>query len=128
MIAGAIPVMRVVINEGEGSLALDEVRRFELMRGLLEKGYAVTSTRSGGQVSGVGEHGGMMVVLGQFNQEGFADAQGMAGNLKLHFCDIDGMDLAAIVSAVEAARGETADSKPSKWKPWFPVIDYKRCT
>lgn len=128
MIASAAPVLRVVIYEGEGSRALDESQRFDLMRSLLEKGYAVTSTRSGGQVSGVGDCGGTMVVLGQFSQDGFAGAQATAGDLKLHFCDIEGMDLAAINEAVESARGGTDQPKPGKWKPWFPVIDYKRCT
>jgi len=128
MIANAAPVLRVVIYEGEGSRSLDEGQRYDLMRTLLEKGYAVTSTRSGGQVSGAGDRGGTMVVLGQFNQDGFAGAEAIAGDLKLHFCDIDGMDLPAIHAAVENARGETDQPKPGKWKPWFPVIDYKRCT
>jgi Pyruvate/2-oxoacid:ferredoxin oxidoreductase delta subunit len=128
MIANAAPVLRVVIYEGEGSRPLDEGQRFDLMRSLLEKGYAVTSTRFGGQVSGAGDRGGTMVVLGQFNQDGFAGAEAIAGDLKLHFCDISEMDLPGIQAAVENARGETDQPKPGKWKPWFPVIDYKRCT
>ena len=43
MIANAAPAPRVVLYEGEGSRALEESQRFELMRTLLEKGYAVTS-------------------------------------------------------------------------------------
>jgi Pyruvate/2-oxoacid:ferredoxin oxidoreductase delta subunit len=128
MIANAAPVLRVVIYEGEGSRPLDESQRFDLMRTLLEKGYAVTSTRFGGQVSGAGNRGGTMVVLGQFNQDGFAGAEATAGDLKLHFCDISEMDLPAVLAAIENARSETDQPKPGKWKPWFPVIDYKRCT
>ena len=44
----AANVLRVILYEGEGSRALEDDRRYELMRTLLEKGYAVTSTRSGG--------------------------------------------------------------------------------
>src|SRR3954454_24327139 len=107
MIANAAPVLRVVIYEGEGSRARDEGQRYDLMRSLLETGSAVPSTRSGGQVSGAGDRGGTMVVLGQFNQDGFAGAEATAGDLKLHFCDISEMDLPAIHAAVENARGET---------------------
>lgn len=121
----AANVLRVILYEGEGSRALDDDRRYEVMRALLEKGYAVTSTRSGGQVSGVGDGQGTWVVLGQFDQQGFNGAQGAAGELKLKVCDIDGMDGPAVVAAVEAEAGAT---KASKWKPWFPVIDYQRCT
>jgi Pyruvate/2-oxoacid:ferredoxin oxidoreductase delta subunit len=117
--------LRVILYEGDGSRALDDDRRYELMRALLEKGYAVTSTRSGGQVSGIGDGQGTWVVLGQFDQQGFNGAQGAAGDLKLKVCDIDGMEPPAVVSAVEAEAGAT---KTSKWKPWFPVIDYQRCT
>ncbi len=78
----AADVLRVILYEGEGSRALEDERRYELMRGLLEKGYAVTSTRSGGQVSGVDDGRGTWVVLGQFDQQGFGGAQGAAGDLK----------------------------------------------
>jgi Pyruvate/2-oxoacid:ferredoxin oxidoreductase delta subunit len=29
---------------------------------------------------------------------------------------------------VDKARGETPMNEPGNWKPWFPVIDYSRCT
>src|SRR5256885_3030283 len=123
MIAGAIPIARVVLYEGNGARALDDQQRYELMRGLLEKGYAVTSTRAGGQVSGVDQQG-VMIVLGRFEQEGFGGAQGDAGNLQLRFCEIDGMDLPAVFGVVESTAAQALPNKPSKWKPWFPVIDY----
>jgi NAD-dependent dihydropyrimidine dehydrogenase PreA subunit len=33
-----------------------------------------------------------------------------------------------IVAAVETARAEKQAIVPGGWKPWFPVIDYDRCT
>jgi NAD-dependent dihydropyrimidine dehydrogenase PreA subunit len=123
------PSPRVVLYEGEGSRPLDDGQRFDLMRSLLEKGYAVTSARSGGQVSSAGESdGGAMVVLGRFDEDRFAAAEGSAGDLKVHVRDIDDLDAPAAVAAVETLRDELQPAKPSKWKPWFPVIDYDRCT
>ena len=33
-----------------------------------------------------------------------------------------------IVELVDAVRSDLALPKPGTWKPWFPVIDYQRCT
>src|SRR5688572_1276328 len=100
--------------------------RFELLRTLLEKGYAVTAVRDGGAVSASDD--GTLLVLGVF--EGGAPPQlGSAGDsVRVLFRDIGGMDLAAVIGHVESARGETQARKPGGWKPWFPVIDYGRCT
>jgi NAD-dependent dihydropyrimidine dehydrogenase PreA subunit len=128
MIANATAPTRVVLYEGDGSRPLDDARRFDLMRGLLEKGHAVTLSKSGGNVSPADSAaGGTMVVLGEFDQHGFAGAEGAAGDLKLHFRDISGMDLPAVATAVDSTRDPAAEA-PKKWKPWFPVIDYDRCT
>jgi len=98
------------------------------MRTLLEKGYAVTSARSGGQVSGAAEGDRAMVVLGKFDEERFGGADGSAGGMTVHVRDIGDLDTPAAVAAVETIRDEVQPTKPSKWKPWFPVIDYDRCT
>ena len=127
MIANARSPMRVVLYEGDGSRPVDEAQRFELMKSLLEKGYAVTSTRSGGQVSAPTD-AGTMVVLGRFDEQRPIDAGGASGDLQLHVRDIEGLDTPAVLDTVESARGEAQAPKPGGWKPWFPVIDYKRCT
>ena len=41
------PRLRVVLYEGHGSEPLEGPRRYEVLRTLLEKGYAVTSVRPG---------------------------------------------------------------------------------
>ena len=128
MIPGASNALRVVLYEGEGSRPLEERQRFDLLRTLLEKGYSVTRTRSGGAVSGPGESAGTMVVLGRFDRQQFAQADGAAGDLKLHFRDVEGQSTGACVETVESVRGEAQATRPGGWKPWFPVIDYKRCT
>jgi len=128
VIANAAKPMRVVLYEGEGARPVDEGQRFDLLKSLLEKGYPVTTTRAGGRVSGADSGGGTMVVLGRFDEEPSIDADGSAGDLKLHVRDIEGMETPAVLDAVESARGEAQAPKPGGWKPWFPVIDYNRCT
>lgn len=34
----------------------------------------------------------------------------------------------AALAAIDAAREAAAQPQPKAWKPWFPVIDYERCT
>ena len=37
-------------------------------------------------------------------------------------------DDGVVVESVESVRGETNTVEHGNWKPWFPVIDYDRCT
>jgi len=37
-------------------------------------------------------------------------------------------DVAAVAGKIEGRREELNAAKPGEWKPWFPVIDYSRCT
>jgi len=119
---------RVVLYEGDGARPLDEANRFDLLRGLLEKGYPVTTARQQGQVSRPDESDGDLVVLGRFDEDRLAGATGVAGNLNIHVRDIDALDTPAAIAEVEALRSQSQPTPPSRWKPWFPVIDYKRCT
>ncbi|MDZ4288270.1 MAG: ferredoxin family protein, partial [Prosthecobacter sp.] len=50
------------------------------------------------------------------------------GQVTIDARDITGLDAVAIVALVEKTRGVTPMNEPGKWKPWFPVIDYSRCT
>jgi NAD-dependent dihydropyrimidine dehydrogenase PreA subunit len=116
---------RVVLYEAEGSRPIEAAVRFEVARALLEKGYAVTSTRSGGRVSDAPS--GAIAVLGRFNGAPPAPERS-GGDVSLHFRDIDGMPAPVVVEAVEAIRAEVNVPRPGGWKPWFPVIDFGRCT
>jgi Pyruvate/2-oxoacid:ferredoxin oxidoreductase delta subunit len=60
---------------------------------------------------------GAAVVVGQFN-----------GSPTESVRDITGLSGPAIAELVETARAEAAAPKQGEWKPWFPVIDYDRCT
>ena len=55
---------------------------------------------------------------------------GMPGSpvQNIRFENITGLSDTQITDRVEAFRSETNKPKPGEWKPWFPVIDYDRCT
>ena len=126
MIAASKPVVRVVIYEGDGSTPLAPVIRAELSRILLEQGYSISRVRNGSAASAVSS--GSMVVIGQFAEQKPAFANGADGAVEVHFREVAGLSAADIVKAVDACRGDASMPKPGGWKPWFPVIDYGRCT
>jgi NAD-dependent dihydropyrimidine dehydrogenase PreA subunit len=117
--------VRVVLYEGNGSAPLQPEERFELMRALLEKGYPVTRSLPGGRVSAAVD--GSLLVLGRFAGEK-PQAEATDGAVALHFQDIEGLETADVLNIVEAHREEVQGPRPRAWKPWFPVIDYDRCT
>lgn len=117
--------LRVVLYEGEGAEPLDAGGRFAALSSLLEKGYAVTCATGSGKVAAA--HPGSMLVLGQF-RAGPPSLESADAGVKLHFRDISGLDAPRLAEVVETVRGEADAARHGDWKPWFPVIDYDRCT
>ncbi len=111
--------VQVVLYEGSGSQPLEPAERGAMMRALLEKGYPVESVRAGG-VANLSP-GAATVVLGKFDGP-------LPQAPELHFRDLDGTATPDILSAIDSVREAASLPQPGKWKPWFPVIDYKRCT
>ena len=117
--------LRVVLYEGTGSIVLRAEARAKVMMALLDKGYAVT--RSGQSASAMPHDDRSLLVLGAF--EGEAPVlEDHTGQIRIETRDITGLEAEAIVALVEKSRGATPMNEPGKWKPWFPVIDYSRCT
>src|SRR5205085_2319579 len=50
------------------------------------------------------------------------------GEVKIRFQDITGLETSQIKEKVEMVRAELGAAQHENWKPWFPVIDYARCT
>ncbi|MEX2273638.1 MAG: ferredoxin family protein [Vicinamibacterales bacterium] len=121
--SGAI---RVVLYEGAGSAPFGAGERFEITRALLEKGYRVTRAHAGGRGT-AGAEGAPLVVLGRFDEAKPAEAVSEAG-APVYFRDVADRQPDAIVALVEEAGAGAGATKPGGWKPWFPVIDYGRCT
>ncbi|OWK36768.1 ferredoxin family protein [Fimbriiglobus ruber] len=117
---------RVVVFEGTGSRPLEPTTRRELVTALLQKGHAVTVVRSGSAASAI--TGGTLVVLGRFTDAQPERAEGNGGAVAIHFRDIESAPAARAAEMVDEIRNELQLPKPGGWKPWFPVIDYDRCT
>jgi Pyruvate/2-oxoacid:ferredoxin oxidoreductase delta subunit len=118
--------LRVVLYEGDGAAPLDDA--FSTMSTLLEKGYSVTRTTAGGKVAP--QDKGSLVVLGKFSAgtPNAASADDDAGTVSVRFHDITNRDIASVTALVEEERVAAGAAQHGAWKPWFPVIDYDRCT
>ena len=122
---------RIILYEGIGSEPLDDTIRFELTGRLLGMGYRIARVRPGGRVAAHGQQ--HQLVLGRFAQVGATglasaplEAVSETGSVTIRA--IDGLAVDQIIELVETASAEVvAPSRPA-WKPWFPVIDYDRCT
>jgi Pyruvate/2-oxoacid:ferredoxin oxidoreductase delta subunit len=117
--------LRVVLYEGDGAHSLEAGERFTVMAALLERGFAVTRSTTRGNVAPA-DHTSLLV-LGKFDGPA-PNGEDSNGTVPVHFADIKGLDALRIAEAVEAERVQRSAAKHGDWKPWFPVIDYDRCT
>src|SRR6266446_607693 len=116
--------LRVVLYEGDGAAPLDNA--FATMTALLENGYAVTRTTAGGKVAP--QLKGSLVVLGKFSRGSAPAAEDGSGAVNVRIHDITNRDIANVAALVEEERAAAGAAQHGAWKPWFPVIDYDRCT
>ncbi len=118
--------LRVVLYEGNGSQPLPAEERYATIRALLERGFAVTrATGAGTPAPALKSH---LLVLGRFPGGQAPLAEDRMGEVELRIKDIGGLDAPAIAEVVEKVRFETHAARHGDWRPWFPVIDYDRCT
>ncbi len=116
--------LRVVIYEGDGAQPFDAAQRVAAMTTLLERGFAVTRTTTRGAVAPADRTS--LLVVGKFgDQTPTAEA---SDGVSIRFQNIDTLDAQRVAELVETERGERQAARHGDWKPWFPVIDYDRCT
>ena len=118
--------LRVVLYEGTGSIPLNAEARAKVMAALLDKGYAVTRSATGAPA--IPHDDRSLLLLGSFPQQTAPEIEDASGRVKIDTRDITGLDAESIVALVDKTRGDIPMNEPGKWKPWFPVIDYSRCT
>jgi Pyruvate/2-oxoacid:ferredoxin oxidoreductase delta subunit len=118
--------LRVVLYEGADAQPLEACDRFTALTALLEKGFAVTRAVAGGRVAP--HPRGSLLVFGKFAGGRVPEAEGVSPETHVRFQDITGFDAARIAETAEGVRAETGAANHGDWKPWFPVIDYDRCT
>jgi NAD-dependent dihydropyrimidine dehydrogenase PreA subunit len=137
MIAKKSSTMRVVLYEGRDSVPLDNPLRFELMQTLLDQGYFVSAVKPEGGLAKFSQP--HILVLGRFESLPSTVATDADAATQIHVRNIEGLSLESICDVVDdvsriadgVADGQSADAGSGsgpRWKPWFPVIDYDRCT
>ncbi len=94
-----------------------------LLNALLDQGLEVMSSGTADELRG--SQTTPTVRLGQFLKGIPADVDQENGH---HTRDISGLDAGAVIDVVEEARSSAKIEKADAWKPWFPVIDFDRCT
>ena len=110
--------LRVVLYEGPGSTPLGNEARYEAITSLLENGFEVTRPVAGQEVAP--SDNAPLLVLGLLK-----DPPVLATDSDVHFrnlADVHPLD------AAEEVREKTGARTLAAWKPWFPVIDFDRCT
>ena len=117
--------LRIVLYEGEGAATLEASDRCSTLTVLLEKGYAVTCA---GDEAVAPADDSTLLVLGRFENGQAPEAEDANSKVQVRFRDINGLDADGVTTLVEEERESTQTARHGEWKPWFPVIDYDRCT
>jgi Pyruvate/2-oxoacid:ferredoxin oxidoreductase delta subunit len=113
--------LRVVLYEGPGSAPLSADDRYQAVSALLDHGFEVTRPAQGGQVSRADQS--PILLLGKFEP-----GRSPAANEQIHVLDLTGLDGEAVLGVAREIREKAGARSLEAWKPWFPVIDYDRCT
>ncbi|MDA0811058.1 MAG: ferredoxin family protein [Verrucomicrobia bacterium] len=121
--------IQVIIYEGKGASPLADETRLAVLSQLLDKGFAVALAKEGGrEISAPTLKGKQrLLVLGDFagDAPSLEDASGQAS---IETVTVSGLSADEVLGRVEQFREGQPMNEPGKWKPWFPVIDYDRCT
>src|SRR5687768_6529673 len=115
--------IQLTLVTGNAAPQLTGSERFVLLKAFLEKGYGVSCVeRLPPDATNAGAETFVFARFHRFHP----DEEAEHGTLRA--LRIPEADPAAALAAVEAARIQAEFPSPGTWKPWFPVIDYKRCT
>ena len=119
--------LKVLLYEGNGALPLPPEARLKVMTALLDKGYAVSRVTPT-SVTATPSDDHTLLLLGTFPQRQAPALEDVTGRIQIETRDITDLDPETVVALVDKTRGDKPMNEPGKWKPWFPVIDYSRCT
>jgi len=115
--------LRVVFYEGPGSATLATEDRYRAISSLLQNGFEVSRPAGGGSVAPADD--APLLMLGLF---GGGPAPAFDGAGEVHVRDLSGLAPDGVLGAAREIRERSGARKLEAWKPWFPVIDYDRCT
>lgn len=126
--------IQVILFEGRGASPWQSSDRLSVTTQLLDRGYSVMRVTEAAEAAAFttvsGE--GPVIVLGCF-ENGAPEISDASGALQIETHDTSGLDAGAIVNLVGGIRTTLGaelnePGQTGAWKPWFPVIDYDRCT
>ena len=110
--------LRVILDDRTSATPLAGERRFEITEALLKQGYYVAG------IDAMEQGDDSFPIVAVSDQEEAAPSN---GNTVVR-ARVSEWNEANVLEAVEASRTEVEAVKQGAWKPWFPVIDYDRCT
>jgi NAD-dependent dihydropyrimidine dehydrogenase PreA subunit len=113
---------QVVLN-GDAGGRMSAADRATLTRLLLERGLEVSYRREAAVPAVPDASAPSTVVVG--SPGGAIPADPVSG---VQVIEAEGADPAALAAAIAGGLDASADGGKAAWKPWFPVIDYSRCT
>lgn len=120
---------RVVLDPQHG---LTSERKSTLLTALLEGGFNVTA--SAVTATAETERGGVapldespLLVLQETDASQDRDGEDPSAGVPVAWRGIAELEAPAVLALAEGQRAEDSTT-PGDWKPWFPVIDYERCT
>ncbi len=125
--------IQVILYEGEGAQPLDAATRMAVTTQVLDQGYSLLRiTADAGKVGLRLSPDCPLIVIGHF-QGPVPHIADTSGSRRIATRDSSGLDADGIIAQIAAARGEldaplNQPGQAGSWKPWFPVIDYDRCT
>jgi Pyruvate/2-oxoacid:ferredoxin oxidoreductase delta subunit len=114
------PRLQVILQEGVPARPLAPAFRSEAIKTLLENGYAVSVARQAKPSECPA--GLALLVLGDFAGQPPVSRDGVI------YHDLAGLAGRQVGETAQAARTASGAPQPGAWEPWFPVIDYERCT
>ena len=125
---------QVILYEGQGATGWEKEQRVSVTAELLDQGYSVmcvSASAEGRRFSAFSEQVPLLV-LGRFSDKipEFFDGD---GEIKITSRSTSGLGTDEILNLVNTVRddqqaGLNSPGEQGAWKPWFPVIDFDRCT
>jgi Pyruvate/2-oxoacid:ferredoxin oxidoreductase delta subunit len=97
--------------------------RATLARLLLERGIEVSCRQDTAAPAGDDPSGDLTIVVGNYGA--VAPPETTSG---VRVVNADGVAAATLAATIERAPDAPTGGTTTVWKPWFPVIDYSRCT
>ena len=109
--------LKILLYEAKGSKALEKNFKNTLLASLLSDGIAVHCVKDNSEIE-VSEKQPLCVV-GDFDEIPAHDS--------LEFLNVNGKSVDLAIEEIKA-KADQQKKERTVWKPWFPVIDYDRCT